>query len=292
MRQTVVAIALSSRVLFATGQGPAESIAGSSAFQAVAIKENHSGDRFSFVSPAPGGRFRAVNAPLVRIMVFAYGIPESRLVGIAPWIRTERFDIEATTSGEMPFEKLRMAVAGMLADRFKVAIHREIRESPIYTLVLSRSDRKLGLALALSEIDCPAAAAAVRAATLDAQKNGEAPPRPPSIGRGVRPTCGLVVADHSLQGTGARMSELASSLSCCVGRMVVDRTGLAGVFDFEVRWAWDVRNGQPSADAASTPDGGLSIFAALQDQFGLKLDPDRGPVEYVVVDRVDRPTPN
>jgi uncharacterized protein (TIGR03435 family) len=142
-------------------------------------------------------------------------------------------------------------------------VHNETRELPTFALVVARNDAKPGPQLIKSDFDCAAYAAAPHAL--------------PDPGR--TPNCGTRINFGSMSGKAIPMSQVAASLAPFVGRFIVDQTGLAGRFDVELTW---------------TPDdpAGFSIFTAIQEQLGLKLVPKRGPVEVLVVDRVEAPSGN
>jgi uncharacterized protein (TIGR03435 family) len=161
----------------------------------------------------------------------------------------------------------------LLAERFKLVVHHETKEQPVYALVLARPDGKLGAQIKPSTLDCSVQ-----------------PPPGQSNGCGMNSstnnTTGLMT------GRGRSIQDLGDALSNFVTeRMVIDRTGLAGAFDFELRWTPDNLRGAPNP-AGAAPSDAPSIFAALQEQLGLKLEAQRAPVEFVVIDKVERPEPN
>ena len=164
----------------------------------------------------------------------------------------------------------------MLADRFKLVTHTEMREAPMYALVMARTDGRFGPQLRKASVDCEAAAVAGQ--TLPSPKPGE---------RGV---CDSEIGGEMV-GRGQRLTALARMLSLFAGRPVVDRTGLTGGFDFDLRFPEldtppQGRSGGPAADT------GGGIFAAVQEQLGLKLESIRGLLEFVVIDSVQHPTEN
>ena len=201
-----------------------------------------------------------------------------QLVNAPDWIETARFDIEAKADREYsaredaPAPELLAMLRNLLADRFKLVVHRELREMPAYALVNAKTDGTLGPQMRRSEIDCEAEAARAFAA-----KRGGAPPGQKPIVR-----CRISTNAGRIVGTGTTITELMRRLSAPLGRPVVDRTGLSGSFDLELQWSPD--------QTADTP--GPSLFTAIQEQLGLKLESQRAPVEVLVIDRLERPTPD
>jgi uncharacterized protein (TIGR03435 family) len=185
-----------------------------------------------------------------------------------------------------------MMLQSLLEERFKLKVHREVREQPIYALVAAQSLGRLGPHLAQSNVDCQAAAVAGR-------KSPSAPPAPPKPGE--RPQCGTHMGFGEIRGGARPLTLLASMLAQVVQRPVVDRTELAGGFDFDLRWTPDTLPARPPGTPADQPfrmngveidPNGPSIFTAVQEQLGLKLEATRGPVDVLVVDHVERPTPD
>jgi uncharacterized protein (TIGR03435 family) len=166
----------------------------------------------------------------------------------------------------------------LLAERFELRLHIEDREVPIYALVLGRSDGQFGPNVKRSNLDCAAISAA--------QTQGRAMPAmtPPSNGA---PLCGMTQGGTTVRGGGVSLEFLADSLSGPAGRTVVDRTGLTGLWEFTLIRAPQ----QPGAGTAPLPDA-PSVFTAVQEQLGLRLEPSRGTVQVLVVDHIERPTEN
>jgi uncharacterized protein (TIGR03435 family) len=257
------------------------------AFDVASIKPNRSmtvRPRLS-VGFLPGGRFEAIAATLQGLIAIAHGggqmLRPSQVVGAPGWIGTERFDIQAQaergTAGVPPDQMLVM-LQNLLADRFKLAVHWEKREQPIYALTFRRPDRAPGPRLRRAEADCD-----TRAAQISANAT-------------VRPmVCGLEGAPGRVLGRTMSLADFATrQLPSILDRLVVDRTGVDGSFDWDLDWA--PGPGEPSSisvDGAPAPStGGPSIFTALEEQLGLKLETERGQVDVLVVDAVSRPTPD
>ena len=262
------------------------------AFEAASVKPNISGENDTSMRPQPSGRFTATNAPLQLLVTYAYQLQQFQLQGAPGWLRTDRFDVIATLGAETPAAPvgsdqptpMMLALRTLLADRFKLAVHWETQELPIYALVLARPDGKLGPNIRPAAADCNAMSAASAAAA----KEG----RTLSVNTPDRVACGMRNSAGRFQFGGNPLSMFALGLSNQVARTVVDRTGLTGNWDFEFTFTPErVRQqalaGGVSPDVDSTAP---SIFTAIQEQLGLKLESTKGPVRVLVIDRVERPT--
>jgi uncharacterized protein (TIGR03435 family) len=230
------------------------------------------------------------NYPLRGLIQFAYQLQGFQVDGGPGWISSDRFDIVAKAEGDPPPvppggppDEMMLMLRTLLAERFKLAMHKETRELPVYALVIARADGKLGPRLHQSSTDCQ---------SLLTPRPGGPPPVAPAPG--ARPLCGLRGGPASLTAGGFPLSQLASALSQRLQRVVVDRTGLTGNFDFDLTFAPDqIPKELQGPDAPPSPPidpNAPSIFTALQEQLGLKLDSQKGPVEVSVIDRVERPT--
>jgi uncharacterized protein (TIGR03435 family) len=261
-------------------------------FEVASVKPNTSGDGFVRVG-GPPGRFSATNVPLRMLIQMAYQVQPFQLEGGPGWIGTDRFDIVAKVGGDVPAPPgpgvpgpVQLMTRTLLADRFKLVVHRETKEQAIYALVLARADGKLGPQLKPSTADCAAVAAA----------RGRSGPPPALPAPGVRPQCGMMVRPGGLSVGGLSIAQFATNLSGNVQRVVVDRTGLTGAFDVDLTWTPDqIPQGRgnlpPGAPALPPIDpNGPSLFTAIQEQLGLKLEPTKGPVDVLVIDRAAKPT--
>jgi bla regulator protein BlaR1 len=271
---------------FAAGQlrnpliGPA--IDPESRFEVVSIKLSDASAQPRFgMTP---GRFELVGAP-VR-MVVATVLPVRRVFGWPDGIDAERYTISAKMPDGAPQGAMQVAIRNLLKDRFKLVTHEETRELPIYNLVLARSDGRLGPALKESSAECQAAVKEY----FEALRGGAPQQAPPAaVARCVSSMPGL--GSFSMNGTG--IGALATLLPQFVERQVIDRTGLTGVYDLTLKWTPEPIPsvlGLPQAPPPPADPDAPNIFTALQEQLGLKLEAGRGPVEVVVIDRLEKPT--
>ncbi len=250
-------------------------------FEVASVKPNKSADQNSSLRLQPGGRIVATNVAVRLLIRNLYNVQAYQIVGAPDWIESERFDIEAKADREYPPQadapapELLAMMRNLLAERFKLAVHHESREQPVYALVAARADNALGPQLRRVDVDCAAEAARAMAA-----RRGGAPPPPADPNK--MPQCGTRVRPGHLMARGATLQQLTRSLSQFLGRTVVDRTNLSGTFDIDLEWA-----PEETADAK-----GPSIFTAVQEQLGLKLNSERAAVEVLVIDRVERPDPD
>lgn len=246
-------------------------------FEVASVKPNKSAETGGFIQRMRGGTFNAGNQTLPQLIRFAYGIQGLQLVGAPDWMATERFDIVAkapadtppAAPGQPPPEAVMLR--SLLEDRFRLAMHRETRQTPMYALVVARIDGRLGPKIRRPANDYCAQRA----------KAAENAPPPPM---GTGPVCGIRGSSTELTAGDYPLTGFARFLSGEAGRVVVDRTGLTGGWDFELKWS-------PPNTPNPDPDR-PSIFTALEEQLGLRLEATTGPVEVLVIDRLERLIPD
>jgi bla regulator protein blaR1 len=248
-------------------------------FEVASVKPNKSGDQASSSFVLPGSRYTATNVPLRTLVKSAYGLHDTQLVGGPNWINTERFDIRAKAEGYITAsafrDQARLMLRPLLADRFKLVLRRERRDLPVYALV--KAGTGFGPQIRRTEPrQCNELAVAV-------------PPAPGGAEPGIPLICGAEVyrAGH-LAARSMALSNLVLNVSRWTDRVVVDRTGLEGKFDWDLQWVPD----DLTPDSASPPPEGPLLFAALREQAGLKLERGRDSVEVLVVESVERPQPD
>jgi len=245
-------------------------------FDVVSVKVNTSGGAISrMAAPAGTGRFEATNVPVRMLILNAYGIPAFQLTGGPSWIESVRVDVVARAATSVTRDEISQMVRGLLADRFNLVVHREQREMPVYSLVVARDDRRLGPRLNAATTNCAAVTA-----------TGGAAPQLPSG----QLLCTTRMSPASINAGGMTMARLAQTLSGIVGRVVTDETTLPGTYDLQLTFTPE-QPLPPGAAQSADPDA-PSIFAALQEQLGLKLNTTRGMVDVLVIDRVDPPKEN
>ena len=256
---------------FAQGKQPA-----TPAFEVASIKVNNSGSENFGFSVKPGGVVIATNVTIRQIIRYAYSMQNSKVEGGPDWLDTVRYDITAKAAEAATADQMTFMFRPLLADRFKLVMHIDARDTPIFALVRARADGRLGPQLRASSVmDCDATRAAQARGAALAAGDG----RPICAGRA---QAGAIIAGA------VSMDELARNTSRMAGRVVVDRTGLQGRYDFELKFNPDGE--LTAAPAADRPPNALpSFFVALEEQLGLKLEPQRAPVDVLIIDSIQRP---
>ena len=268
-------------------------------FDVVSIKPNRTNQGIPLVVFQPGGRMIAANVNIRQVILVAYGIENLQLVNAPDWTTSERFAIEARTSDATPTSTIRLMLRSMLANRFSLAAHPERRELPIAALTMARADKRPGAKLRRSGPQC----APIRPPEGIPMPP---PPPPPPPGAANAPKiriilekdeplgrrCGAMVAPGWMSARSITMEEFTRQLSPVLRRPVINETGLAGEFDYDVIFSPEGLGGAlvgpPPASVSDAP----SLETALRDDLGLRLESRRGPVDVLVVDRLERPTEN
>jgi len=243
-------------------------------FEVASVRPNDSGST-SMKLPLPvGGRFTATNI-LPRVLIaFAYNVQGFEISGGPGWISSDRFDISAKAeSTSFTLDQYRQMLQLLLAERFQLTVHRETKEMPVYALVPAKGGPKL------SPAD-PKACVVM---------GPNAPPPPARAPNEPAPmACGtFFTGPNSLDGRTLSPAGLANTLSIIVGRPVIDKTGLAGTFDIHLEFTPE---GTSLTAQNATDDP--SIFTAIQQQLGLRLESQKAPGEVLVIDHVEKPDAN
>jgi uncharacterized protein (TIGR03435 family) len=265
-----------------------------SSFEVATIKANKSGELRQFIQRQPGGRVTVTNMPVRALITFAYQLAQFQLVGGPAWITNDRFDVIAKLEGNPEFgppgsglDPIQRAMQTLLADRFQLKLHRESRDLDIYALVMAKPGGAPGPGLKKSDIDC---------AEMARARRGQPPPQgPPPIPAGGGPIpCSVMGTPGIIRVGGFPISQITTMLGGMTGRMVVDRTGLTGNWEFVLTFAPPQGGPPPGAQLppgipAPDPDA-PSLFTALQEQLGLKLEATKGPVDVTVIEGIEHPT--
>ena len=222
-----------------------------------------------YVRSLPGGHLLA-NAPARLMLMNAYGVQFSQLMGAPDWLSSETWSVDARAEGNPTRDELMLMLQLLLEDRFQLKVHRESREMPVYAITVARNGPK-----------------------LPGPKEGACATPVPGRPEPAAPPCGRVRISMSpqavvMEGGSATMSELARVLAIPLSRPVVDRTALSGAYDIHLQFTADAPGATPAADDAA--DAG--IFTAIREQLGLKLETVKAAVEILVIDHIERPTAN
>jgi uncharacterized protein (TIGR03435 family) len=270
-------------------------------FEVASIKPNTSGNGLVMIRPPVGGRFTATNATLNMLVGIAYKVRSNQISGGPAWAASERYDILAKADGNPTHDQFAAMLRALLEERFQLVAHKETKDMPVYALLIAKNGPKLPAA---KEGACTA---------FSPDKPAPPPPRPPQPGQPFQPPptpCGgFLMMGNRLEAGKVGMAQLVNVLANVTGRTVIDKTGYTGTFDVHLEWTPEGGMGRGGlgggpvvvgAGPGGTGPGGApevdssgpSIFTAIQEQLGLRLESQKGPVETLVIDRAEKPTEN
>jgi bla regulator protein blaR1 len=253
-------------------------------FEVASIKPNSADDRRTAMMIQPGGGLRATGATLKMLVTMAYDVREFQISGGPNWISSDRYDITARAeraAGAEPSaqatpmndeqrktmqEQMEQRLQALLADRFHLVIHRESKEQQVYALVVAKGGAKIH----------------------------------PSENKATERQGMMRMSRGLLEGQGVPLDTLIRAISGQLGRPVVDRTGLTGRFDIKLQWTPDAGQSltplggalPPGVELPPSDPNGPSLFTAVQEQLGLRLESQKAPVDLIVIDSVEKPTEN
>jgi uncharacterized protein (TIGR03435 family) len=257
-------------------------------FEVASVKPDHSRSSGSHINISDPSRFNATNVTAKFLITYAYNMRDFQVSGGPSWIASDRFDIVAKIEDPLAQQiqkllpaqrqdQIRLLVRSLVADRFKLSVTHETKELPVYALVVAKGGSKL------KEVPPP-----------DAQGSAGSPPRVVSPGAApaqLQPGGFGMDIDNgkaSLTARAVSISNFVGMLSQSLDRPLVDQTGLKGTYDITLKWTAD--DGPGGTERSETE--GTSIFTALQEQLGLRLESMKGPVDTIVIDHIEEPSEN
>jgi len=247
----------------ALAQPPAPTTAKPLTYEIATVKPSNRPGKFPWnEQPSPDG-YVWTNVSLQYLAREAYGVQDAKLWSGGPaWLDTQRFDVvakfDASVTPHTTIDQRKVALQALLADRFKLKVHHEAKELPVFNLVVAKGGAK------------------VQASKPDT--NSE------FVVQGV---CSAGNRGGIAERQGCTMADLADLLRYSTGRTVIDKTGLSGPYDYELNWT-----PEDATPAQALQFSGPSIFTAVQEQLGLKLEPSTAPLDILVIDSAEMPTPN
>lgn len=248
----------------AVAQPAAPAPAARPVFDVASIRPSDPDAKGGWARFLPGGRFEVLNAQLIFVIQQLYGVKDYQIVDAPKWIvdwNTARFNIEAKAEGVTSQDQLLLMAKNLLEDRFQLKLHRETRDLPVYALTQGKDGAKFKVT--------------------------------PDNGRPIRSGFIEPVERGWIQGANINMDNFVLSLSRYTDRPVVDRTNYTQAFTFKLQWAAEESPGRAASVDDAQPDTSRpSLFTAIQEQMGLKLVPQKAPIEVLAIDRVERPSEN
>lgn len=252
-------------------------------FEVASIKPASPDEDGMMMRFLPGGGLNIKNLTLKGMIAFAWRVESFQISGGPSWFDIARFDIVAKSEAPATPDETKDMLQVLLKDRFHLTMNQETKELPIYAIVLARKDGKLGPGL------------------IEAKEGSCKPPDPSKFDRpaepGELPVCNrMMVGAKQIGAVSVRVGDLTASLSRLLGRNVVDKTGLTGKYNIQMKWSPDETQAvqaAPATQPALAGDAlGSSIFTAFQEQLGLKLEAQKGPVKVLIVESADNPSEN
>jgi uncharacterized protein (TIGR03435 family) len=242
-------------------------------FEAASVKQNRSGSE-NGRNLGGGGRLTFTNMTLTQIIAAAFDVERHQIIDAPGWADGTRYDIVGVAGQPLPLAQLSAMLRTLLEERFDLKTRIDERPTSGYALVFARSDRRLGPAVKAAAGDCG----------------------PTGRGSGPGPVrgCSAWLGPGTITFAGQPLEQLARALGMMLQQPIVDRTGLAGGYDLELTFSAENLPGFPAGPLGPPPGDAErpSLFAALQDQLGLKLDSQRVPVKIVVITNVAPATEN
>jgi len=250
-------------------------------FEVASIRPHANGDNGAYVQ-ASEGRLAMVNFSLKQLILFAYDVSNNRVSGVQAWMDSNHFDIQATTEKSVTVKQLEgPMLRGLLEDRFQLKLHRETIVRPVYELTVEKGGVKMQ----------PSKEGSCTRYSMDSPPPLPAPSAPSPVYCDF-PRLAGDGRNWTLDGKGVTVGKLATTLSRSgLDRPIIDRTGLLGGFDLHLKWTADIPESAPESGAIAEPTS-LSIFTAIKEQLGLKLESTKAPVEILVIDHVEKPSEN